>query len=87
MAVRENRNNAEYNQATVAGTGQMIAANMSLTGKMIQRNFELQGGWFSSKQARVEYYLQLTLTDINTGLSVWEDVKPIIKEGQRAPTW
>jgi uncharacterized protein (TIGR02722 family) len=85
--VRENRNDAEYNQATVAKTGQMIAANLSLTGKMIQRNFDLQGGLFNSRKARVEYYLQLTLTEINTGLSVWEDVKPIIKEGRRAPNW
>ena len=60
---------------------------MSLSGKMLQRNMKLKSGWFSSNDTRVEYYLQMTLTDLKTGLSVWEDEKPIIKEGDHAPTW
>lgn len=86
--VRSNlRNNAEYDQNTVAKTGTLIAPNMSLSGKMLQRNLKLESGWFSSVDTRVEYYLQLTLTDLKTGLSVWEDEQPIIKEGTHAPTW
>jgi uncharacterized protein (TIGR02722 family) len=86
-AVRNTRGNAEYDASTIAGTGTLIAPNMSLTGKMIQRNLKLQSGWFSSVDTRVEYYLQLTLTDVKTGLSVWEDEQPIVKEGDHAPTW
>ena len=86
-AVRNVRGNDEYDQSTVAGKGNLIAPNMSLSGKMLQRNMKLKSGWFSSNDTRVEYYLQMTLTDLKTGLSVWEDEKPIIKEGDHAPTW
>lgn len=86
-SVRNLRDNSEYAQDTIAKTGTLVAPNMSLSGKMIQRNMKLQSGWLSSTDTRVEYYLQLTLTDLKTGLSVWEDEKPIIKEGDHAPTW
>jgi len=85
--MRATRENAEYDQSTFANTGTLVAPNMSLSGKMLQRNIKLQSGWFSSVDTRVEYYLQLTLTDLKTGLSVWEDEKPIVKEGDHAPTW
>jgi len=86
-AVRDVRDNPEYDQSTVAGRGTLVAPNMSLTGKMLQRNLKLDSGWFSSVDTRVEYYLQLTLSDVKTGLAVWEDEQPIIKEGDHAPTW
>lgn len=85
--VRTLRDNIEYAQTTIANKGTLVAPNMSLSGKMLQRNLKLESGWFSSVDTRVEYYLQLTLTDLNTGLSVWEDEQPIIKEGTHAPTW
>ncbi|MCR4917624.1 MAG: penicillin-binding protein activator LpoB [Alphaproteobacteria bacterium] len=86
-AMRQTRDNAEYDSATIAQKGTLIAPNMSLSGKMIQRNLKLESGWFSSVDTRVEYYLQLTLTDLKTGLSVWEDEQPIVKEGSHAPNW
>lgn len=85
--VRAQRGNAEYDQSTIAKTGTLIAPNMSLSGKMLQRNLKLESGWFSSVDTRTEYYLQLTLTDLKTGLSIWEDERPIVKEGKYAPTW
>ncbi len=85
--VRSQRGNDEYNQTTIAQKGTLVAPNMSLSGKILQRNLKLESGWFSSVDTRVEYYLQLTLTDLKSGLSVWEDEKPIIKEGKDAPTW
>jgi len=86
-SVRSLRDNIEYAQNTIANKGMLVAPNMSLSGKMLQRNLKLESGIFSSVDTRVEYYLQLTLTDLNTGLSVWEDEQPIIKEGTHAPTW
>lgn len=85
--IRTMRGNSEYGSDTIVAKGTLVAPNMSLSGKMIQRNLELQSGWFSSTDTRVEYYLQLTLTDLKTGLSVWEDEQPIVKEGNHAPTW
>lgn len=86
-AVRDVRNNPEYDQSTVVERGTLVAPNMSLSGKMLQRNLKLKSGWFSSVDTRVEYYLQMTLTDVKTGLALWEDEQPIIKEGDHAPTW
>jgi len=85
--VRKLRDNIEYAQTTIANKGMLVAPNMSLSGKLLQRNLKLESGILSSVDTRVEYYLQLTLTDLNTGLSVWEDEQPIIKEGKDAPTW
>ncbi len=79
--VRDQRANDEYKQDTIAGKGTLVAPELSLTGKMIQRNIKL------SRRERVEYYFQLTLTEVKTGLSVWEHEQPIIKEGSKAPTW
>ncbi|MCQ2581745.1 MAG: penicillin-binding protein activator LpoB [Alphaproteobacteria bacterium] len=85
--VRNTRGNSEYDQSTFVSKGTLVAPNMSLSGKMIQRNLDIDSGWFSRVDTRVEYYLQLTLTDLKTGLSVWEDEQPILKTGTDAPNW
>jgi len=80
---RELRDSDEFNQGTVAKKGQMIAPELSLSGKIIQRNVRVN----SSKQ-QVEYYFQLTLTDINTGLAFWEGETVIGKRGSnRSVAW
>lgn len=76
MQTRQLRENDEFNQATVAGKGQMIAPELSLSGKILQRNVRLDD---DSQQA--EYYFMLSLTDIKTGLAYWENETPIIKRG------
>ncbi len=70
------RGNAEFNQATVAGKGNMIAPDMSLSGKILQRNVSVD-----RDTQRIEYYFQMSLTDINTGLAFWEDERVIGKRG------
>lgn len=85
MAARNLRKSKEFNQANVAQKGTLVAPDLSLSGKLIQKNLKLDN-FFGSKE-RVEYYIQLTLTDLNTGLALWENETPIIKEGKKAPTW
>ncbi len=70
------RGHEEFNQKTVAGKGQMISPDLSLSGKIIQRNVTVD-----SSTQQVEYYFQMSLTDINTGLAFWEDEKIIGKRG------
>jgi len=70
------RTNEEFKQNTVAKKGAMIAPDLSLSGKIIQRNISVDR---STQQ--VEYYFQMTLTDINTGLAGWEDEQVIGKRG------
>ena len=67
MMSRELRDDEEFNQQTTMPKGQMIAPDLSLSGKIIQRNAAV-----SDDEQRVDYYFQLTLTDIHTGLALWE---------------
>lgn len=82
MKARQLRKSKEVNQAGVASKGSIVAPDLSLSGKLIQKNLKI-----SSSKQRVEYYIQLSLTDIETGLALWENETPIIKEGKKAPTW
>ncbi|MBR7158122.1 MAG: penicillin-binding protein activator LpoB [Alphaproteobacteria bacterium] len=82
MKARQLRKSKEVNQANVAKKGTIVAPDLSLSGKIIQRNLDLDFGG-----ERVEYYFQLTLTDLTTGLAIWEGETPIIKEGRKAPIW
>jgi len=77
MQTREElRGNVEFDQKTVAGKGEMIAPDLSLSGKILQRNIRVD-----SKTQRVEYYFQMSLTDIKTGLAFWEDERIVAKRG------
>jgi len=73
---RELRQNDEFNQRTVKKKGQMIAPDMSLSGKILQRNIRMDDG-----KQQVEYYFMLSLTEIKTGLAWWEGETIIGKRG------
>ena len=75
-AARELRGSEEFDQSRVAGKGQIVAPDMSLSGKILQKNQRID-----SRRQQVEYYFQLTLTNIRTGLAYWEGEKPIVKRG------
>ena len=74
--VRKLNDNADYNQDTTTQSGQLIAPEMSLSGKIIQRNITMDDG-----KQQVEYYFQLSLTQLSTGLAWWEDETIIGKRG------
>ncbi len=59
----------------------LAAPNMSLSGKIIQRNNRVNSG-----EQLVEYYFQLTLTDLSNGLGIWEGETPIRKLGSAKGT-
>ena len=80
---RELRKDAEFNQATVQGQGQLVAPDLSLSGKIFQRNIKLDNG-----DQQVEYYFTLTFTDLKTGLVTWEDEVSMGKRGDgKSATW
>ena len=61
----------------------LAAPNMSLSGKLIQRNNRID-----KRRELVEYYFQLTLTDLQNGLAVWEGEEQISKVGDgRSISW
>jgi len=73
---RELSENENFKQSSVAKKGTLIAPDMSLSGKILQRNIGID----KDKQ-QVEYYFMLTLTDIKTGFGVWEGETFIGKRG------
>lgn len=61
----------------------LAAPNLSLSGKLIQRNNRID-----NRRELVEYYFQLTLTDLQNGLAVWEGEEQISKMGSaRGTSW
>ncbi|MCI6988433.1 MAG: penicillin-binding protein activator LpoB [Campylobacter sp.] len=74
--VRDQRDNEEFNQSTIAQKGTLHAPDMSLNGKILQRTTLLD-----KKRQLVDYYFQLTLTDISSGLALWENETKITKTG------
>jgi|LWDU01.1.fsa_nt_gi uncharacterized protein (TIGR02722 family) len=75
MKQRQLRGHEEFNQKTVAGKGQMLAYDLSLTGKIYQSNVRVD----RSKE-RIEYNFWLVLSDPLTGVAFWEDETVIVKE-------
>lgn len=82
--VREDlRGNDEFDQSRVQRRGTLVAPDISLSGKILQRNLTID-----RRKQQIEYYFQLTLTDLETGLAVWENEFPIIKRASnRSVGW
>lgn len=72
---RELRNDEEFDSSTVQKKGTLQAPDLSLSGKILQTNHKV------GKEQQVEYYFQLSLTDLRRGLAIWENEVPIIKRG------
>ncbi len=80
---RELRTNDEFKQESVAGKGELLAPDLSLSGKIIQRDIRL-----NKKEQQVEYYFQLTITRVKTGLAIWEGETLLGKRGSnKAVSW
>lgn len=75
MRARQLRNSEEFDQSGVQKKGTLQAPDLSLSGKILQRNQRV------GDEQQVEYYIQLSLTDLATGLALWEGETPIIKRG------
>jgi uncharacterized protein (TIGR02722 family) len=79
---RELRNSDEFDQSGVQKKGTLQVPDLSLSGKILQRNHKV------GDEQQVEYYIQLSLTDLASGLAIWEGETPIIKRGpDNAVTW
>lgn len=83
MRVRELRESAEFDQSGVQRQGTLQAPDLSLSGKIMQRNHSID-----RRRQQIDYYFQLALTDLSTGLAIWEEEVPIIKRGSnRSVGW
>ena len=82
-ATRTLRNDGEFNQSTVAARGQLVAPTLSLSGKVIQKEISMDKG-----DKQIEYYFQLRIVEIATGLQWWQKQVFVGKRtDRRTPTW
>lgn len=76
--IRDSAAAGEFREDTLPGTRQLVGPELSMAGKIIQRNIR-----YDARTEQVEYYFQLQLTDLNTGLRFWQEEKIIGKRGDR----
>ena len=81
--IRDSATGDEFKQETLAGKKTLIAPELSIAGKIIQRNIRYDRG-----RQQVEYYFQLMITDLTTGLRFWQKESIIGKRGSnRSVAW
>ncbi len=76
--VRELENDDLFNQATVQKRGTVIAPDMSLSGEIVQEVRKV------NRQEESYFFIHLVLTDLSTGLAMWEDNVEIGKQGTKS---
>ncbi len=81
--IRDSATGDEFQQDTLAGKRTLIAPELSTSGKIIQRNIR-----YDNNRQQVEYYFQLRVTDLTTGLVFWQNETIIGKRGSnRSVAW
>ena len=73
---RKLRDSEEFNQNTIAAKKTLVAPELSISGKIFQRNIPYDKG-----TQQVEYYFELKVTDLKSGLRLWQNETLIGKRG------
>ncbi len=77
------RNSDEFDPNSVAAKKTLIAPDLSISGKILQRNIG-----YSRGVQQVEYYFQLQVADLKNGLIIWQNEQPVVKRGSsRSVAW
>ena len=80
---RELRDSEEFDPSTVPERRTLIAPELSISGKIFQRNIR-----YDRNRQQVEYYFQLQLSDVKSGLRFWQDEVLVGKRGDnRSVSW
>ena len=80
---RELRDSEEFDPDTVAKRQTLIAPELTISGKIFQRNIR-----YDRNKQQIEYYFQLKLSDVKSGLRFWQDETLIGKRGSnRSVSW
>lgn len=80
---RELRDYEEFDPNTVAKRQTLIAPELTISGKIFQRNIR-----YDRNTQQIEYYFQLKLSDVKSGLRFWQDETLIGKRGSnRSVSW
>lgn len=76
--LRDSEKADEFKQGTMPEKGQIIAPELSISGKILQRNVR-----YDKNLQQVEYYFQLRVADINSGTTFWQKESVIGKRGSK----
>jgi uncharacterized protein (TIGR02722 family) len=80
---RELRDSEEFDPGTVAKRQTLIAPELTISGKIFQRNIR-----YDRNTQQIEYYFQLKLSDVKSGLRFWQDETLIGKRGSnKSVSW
>src|SRR4030042_2875595 len=80
---RELRDSEEFDPNTVAKRQTLIAPELTISGKIFQRNIS-----YDRNTQQIEYYFQLKLSDVKSGLRFWQEETLIGKRGRkRSVSW
>jgi uncharacterized protein (TIGR02722 family) len=74
--IRDSDVGDEFDSNTLAAKGQLIAPELSVSGKIFQRNIR-----YDNDRQQVEYYFQLQVTNLTNGLRFWQNETLIGKRG------
>ena len=81
--VRDSEVADEFQDSTLPAKKQLIAPELTISGKILQRNVK-----YGSKEQQVEYYFQLRVMDLATGLRFWQEEQIIGKRGSnKSVSW
>jgi uncharacterized protein (TIGR02722 family) len=75
--VRSLQNDALFDQRTVQPQGTAIAPDVSVGGEIIELYAE------KGRAREANFYFHITLTDLKTGLAVWEGQSQVAKQSER----
>jgi penicillin-binding protein activator len=76
--LRDSEKSDEFKQSTMPEKGQILAPELSISGKILQRNIR-----YDNNLQQVEYYFQLRVADINSGTTFWQKESVIGKRGSK----
>jgi len=80
---RQLRDSEEFDPGTTAARKTLIAPELTIAGKIFQSNVA-----YGRNKQQVEYYFQLMLSDVKSGLRFWQDEVPVVKRGSnRSVSW
>ncbi|HQP09858.1 MAG TPA: penicillin-binding protein activator LpoB [Candidatus Omnitrophota bacterium] len=83
MEVRDLRESDEFKKETLPEKRQLIAPELGFSGQIFQRIIS-----YDKKTNQVEYYIELIVTNLKTGLRFWQKQVQILKRGStKAPIW
>jgi hypothetical protein len=76
--LRDSEKADEFKDSTMPGKGQILAPELSISGKILQRNVR-----YDKNLQQVEYYFQLRVADIASGTTFWQKESIIGKRGSK----